>query len=69
MMIYSCFPSLDQAQDGFVCVFLVCFAEPREKNGKRKRDGEERREKKLGGKRETGKTKGKRGHKDRKTKE
>ena len=27
-----------------------CLAEPREKNGKRKRDGEERREKKLGGK-------------------
>ena len=44
MMIYSCFPPLDQAQNGLVCVFLGCLAEPREKTGK-ERDREEKREK------------------------
>ena len=39
MMIYSCFPPLDQAQDGFVCVFLGCLAERREKTGKEREMG------------------------------
>ena len=69
MMIYSCFPPLDQAQEWICVCFWLVFAEPREKNGKRERDRKERRERRLGGKRETGKQKGNRRNKERKTKE
>ena len=46
------FSFLDQAQDGFVCVFLVCFAEPREKTGKEREMGERGERKMLGKERE-----------------
>ena len=39
MMNYSCSPPLDQAQDGFVCVFLVCSAEQGKKTGREREIG------------------------------
>ena len=56
-MIYSCFPPLDQAQDGFVCVFLGCLAEQREKTGKEGEMGK-RGERKGWESRESGKQRG-----------
>ena len=50
-----------------MCV-LVCFAEPREKTGKEREMGE-RWERKGRAGMKTGKTKGSRGNKDRKTKD
>ena len=69
MMIYSCFPSLDQAQDGFVCVFLVCSAEQGKENGKRKRDREERGERKSWEGKGNREQKWEMGNNERKTKE
>ena len=39
MMNYSCSPPLDRAQDGFVCVFLVCSAEQGKKTGREREIG------------------------------
>ena len=42
MMIYSCFPSLDQAQEWinmYVCVFLVCSAEQGKKTRREREIG------------------------------
>ena len=59
-MIYSCFPPFDQAQDGFVCVFGLFLLNQERKMGKEREMGERERERKVLGKRETGKTKGNR---------
>ena len=39
MMIYSCFPPLDQAQEWICVCFWLVFAEPREKTGKEREMG------------------------------